>query len=159
MKVVGETLSPACAPVPLKAIVNGELDASLVSVTEPVTLPAAVGAKATVSVAVCEGFNVAGVVMPLTENPVPVALTAETCTAALPVLLTTTCPLVFLPTATVPRLKLAGFALNRPVAVLDPVPLSGTLSVGVVGSLLVIAMFPEALPADVGENVTVACAD
>ena len=145
--------------MPLKAIVSGELDASLVTVTDPVALPATVGAKRTVSVAVCEGFSVAGVVIPLTEKPVPVVLTAEMCTAALPALVTTTCPLVLLPTATVPKLKLVGFALSRPVAVLEPVPLNATFSVGVVGSLLVIAMFPEALPAAVGANVTTACAD
>ena len=60
-------------PVPVSEIERGEPLASLVTVTLPVTLPAAVGANLTVNVAVCEAFSVAGTVMPLTLNPVPLA--------------------------------------------------------------------------------------
>ena len=140
-------------------MVRGELVALLVTVTEPGALPAADGANATVSVAVSKGFSVAGALKPVTEYPVPLAVTAETFTAAFPVLVIATCLLVLLPVATVPKLTLAGLALNCPMAAADPVPVSGTLSVGLLGSLLVMVTLPLAVPADVGEKVTVACTD
>lgn len=55
----------AVAPVPDRAIVVGELLALLETETLPVTLPAAVGAKATFSVAVCPGVNVVLAATPL----------------------------------------------------------------------------------------------
>jgi len=128
-------------------------------VTEPVTLPAAEGANVIVSVTASAGFSVAGAVKPLTEYPVPLTVTAEMPTTAFPVLVMTTCWLVLLPVATVPKLMLAGLALNCPVAAVDPVPVSGMLSVGLLGSLLVMAILPLAAPATVGEKVTTACTD
>ena len=77
LKVAGETLKPACAPIPDKLIVSGDPGASLVTRIVPVALPAAVGANLTLSVAVCEAFKVAGVVTPVTLYPVPVATTLE----------------------------------------------------------------------------------
>jgi hypothetical protein len=47
LNVAGETFSPACTPVPLRAIVSGEPFASLVTVTVPEALAAVVGAKPT----------------------------------------------------------------------------------------------------------------
>lgn len=133
--------------------------ALLVTTMDPITLPAADGANVTVSVAFSDGFKVAGAVKPLTEYPVPLAVTAETLTAAFPVLVMTTCWLELLPVAIVPKLRLEELALNCPVAAADPVPASGTLSVGLFGSLLVIVTLPVAAPATVGENVTAACTD
>ena len=78
LNVAGETLNPAAAPVPVKLIVSGDPWASLVTVIVPTALPAAVGANFTLNVAVCEGFKVAGVVKPVTLNPVPAATTLET---------------------------------------------------------------------------------
>jgi hypothetical protein len=43
--VAGETDRPACAPVPLKEIASGELDASLITVIAPLAEPEAVGAN------------------------------------------------------------------------------------------------------------------
>ena len=133
--------------------------ALLVTVTDPVTLPAAEGANATVSVAVSDGFSVQGAVKPLTEYPLPVTVTAEIVTAAFPVLVMTTCWLALQPVATVPKLTLEVLALSCPVGETDPVHVSGILSVGLLGSLLVMAILPVAAPATVGEKVTVACAD
>jgi len=131
----------------------------LVSVTDPVALPTPDGANVMVSVAVCDGFKVAGVVKPLTEYPAPLAATAEIVTAAVPVLLITTDWPVLLPVATAPKPTLDGLAVRCPVAAADPVPVNGTLSVGLVGSLLVIVMLPVAAPAAVGANVTATWAD
>lgn len=63
----------------------------LVIVIEPVALPVAEGANLTVSVAISDGFKVAGAVKPLTENPVPLAVTAEISTDALPLLVMVNC--------------------------------------------------------------------
>ena len=49
----------------------------LVTLTEPVTTPEAVGANLTDKVAVADGLRVAGVVIPLTEKPVPEIDTPE----------------------------------------------------------------------------------
>ena len=71
-KMVGERPNPGCAPAPLKAMLRGEPVASLVTITLPVTLPVVVGANLTVRITACDGLIVAGVLIPLTLNPVPV---------------------------------------------------------------------------------------
>lgn len=113
-------------------------------------LPAAVGANFTVNELVAPGFSVPAV-KPLIEKPVPEALAAVTETAAVPVFLSVTVVDVLLPTTTLPKLTLDGFADSAPCA---PVPLSAIVA-GEPGALLVIEMLPEALPAEVGANVTV----
>ena len=128
-------------------------------VIEPVALPAADGANVVVTVAVSDGFKVAGAVKPLTENPVPLTVTAEIFTDALPLLVTVNCCLPLLPVATVPKLRLDELALSCPVAAAEPVPVNGTVTVGLFGSLLVMAMLPVAAPVAVGAKVTTACAD
>ena len=80
--LVGVTLAPGWMPVPVRDV---ETDAALlVTVTEPVTLPAAVGAKLTEPFAVAPGARVRGRVNPEALNPVPLAETAETTRLALP---------------------------------------------------------------------------
>src|SRR5512146_1294380 len=61
-------------PEPLSAIVTGEVALLLTRLTLPLAEPTAVGAKVTVKVLVCPGDKVNGTVMPLMENPVPVAV-------------------------------------------------------------------------------------
>jgi len=73
---------------------------------DPATLPVAVGANVTDKVAVAEGFSVAGVVIPLTETPVPVATTLEMLTAALPEFVRITCFTELVPVLTFPKLRL-----------------------------------------------------
>ena len=51
LNVVGDTFSPACAPLPVTAIERGELFASLVTVIVPEEFAAEAGAKPTVRVA------------------------------------------------------------------------------------------------------------
>ena len=83
----------------------------------------------------------------------------EMFTAALPVLLSTICCVPLVPTDTEPKLKLAGFADNCPVAAAAAVPLNATFMLGLFGSLLVMVRFPVSLPVPVGLNVTLACTD
>ncbi len=52
LKLEGLGVSAPCTPVPLKAIAAGEFVALLATLTLPVTLPAAAGAKATLRVTV-----------------------------------------------------------------------------------------------------------
>jgi hypothetical protein len=135
-------------------MVSVGFEASLVTAMDPPALPTAEGANVAVSVAVCEGFNVAGVDRPLTEKPVPVAATLEIFMAALPVFVKTICFGWLLAVATVPKLMLAGLADSRPTDELEPVPLRTTVPVGLFGSLLVMVILPAALTALAGENVT-----
>jgi hypothetical protein len=65
LKLAGLTDNPACAPVPLSAIVAGEPEALLVRLTLPLAAPAAVGANTTLNVRVWDGFSVAGTLTPL----------------------------------------------------------------------------------------------
>ena len=85
-------------------------------------------------------------------KPVPVMLLPLIATAAVPVLESVTdVGELLLPTTTLPKLMLAGFALSAPCV---PVPLRAIFS-GEPGALLVIETLPLALVAVVGAKVTV----
>lgn len=155
LKVDGVTLKPACTPVPLKLIVNGDPLALLVTVTVPVALPTAVGVNFAVKLRVWEAATVAGVLTPVKLNPVPLTAMLETVAAAFPVFVRVICWVALLLVETLPKFTLAGLALNCPTAVDDPVPAKVTTAVGVVGSLLVIVRLPDTAPASVGLNVKV----
>ena len=76
----------AATPVPLRATTVGEFGALLVMLTLPERLPAVVGANKTLNVAVPPAASVAGVVRPLTVNPLPLAAIWEIVREAVPVL-------------------------------------------------------------------------
>ena len=59
------------APLPLKEIASGELEALLATNRVPDTLPTLAGAKATLQFALCPGLRVKGRVSPLSEKPLP----------------------------------------------------------------------------------------
>jgi hypothetical protein len=61
----------AAAPVPLRAIANGEPGALPTKETEPDALPAAVGAKAALNVVLPPAAIVAGTVRPVMLKPAP----------------------------------------------------------------------------------------
>src|SRR5207245_2863303 len=71
-------------PVPLNAMVEGELGVSLTSERLPVTLPALAGAKAALKLVFCPGVRVRGRLSPPTLRPLPETLAWETVTLALP---------------------------------------------------------------------------
>lgn len=77
---------------------------------DPVKFPVAEGAKVTSSVALCDELSVAGVVIPLSFSPVPIADTAEIFTDAVPVFVSVIFLLLVVPVVMVPKLRLAGFA-------------------------------------------------
>ena len=76
-RVVGVTVScpVAVTPVPDKGMVRVGLEALEVMVTVPLALPADVGVKVTLKVALCPEVRVTGVVIPVKLNPVPLMAT------------------------------------------------------------------------------------
>ena len=62
---------PAATPAPDNGMLNEGFDAFEVTVTVPLALPALAGANLTEIDVVCPADNVNGVVIPLTENPLP----------------------------------------------------------------------------------------
>ena len=150
LKLAGLTVTAACTPVPLSGIVRGEPVPLLVTVTVPVAAPTAVGANVTDRVAWPEGFTVAGTVMPLAVNPVPDTVTPVICRDPVPEFVSTICFTELELVPTFPKLKLLALACRFPVGVAVPVPLNATVSVGFVGSLLVMERLPVAAAAVVG---------
>jgi hypothetical protein len=139
-----------CAPVPERPMVAGEPVALLVTVTAPVTLPAAVGLKITLKLSCCVGVRVAGVPAPLRLNPVPEAAMLETVTLTFPVLVTVSVCVAEVPVFTLPKLRLV--ALNESAGVAaTPVPLNG-ITAGLLGALLSTDTLPLAEPAEAGAN-------
>ena len=96
--------------MPLRAIVVGELVALLLIVTLPETLPAAEGAYATLNEVDCPGASERGSVSPVTANPLPVTLSCDNVTFALPVLLSVTVCVALVPVATLPKFSEVGEA-------------------------------------------------
>lgn len=109
LRVAGETDScPGAAPVPESAMFNGELEASDARASVALTAPADAGVKVTVKVTLPLVVRVAGKVRPLTEKLAFEMLACEILTVVPPVLVTVSDRLVFLPTVTLPKLRLAG---------------------------------------------------
>jgi hypothetical protein len=93
-------------PIPLRAMFVGELGALLTSETEPLTLPAEVGRKATVIVVCCPAFIFKGSENPLTvKKAEPVSVTWVMLSVAVPVLLTIKTWDKILPTTPFPKLR------------------------------------------------------
>jgi len=154
-KLVGlaESKNVGTKPVPLRAMVSGELVALLTTETLPVTLPAAAGAYTTLKLAPWPAARVNGSVKPLALKPAPDVLTCEIVTLELPMLLRITFCELLLPTLTVLKLKLVGLAESCSV-VTTPVPLMVTVSGEFVASLTTVTL-PVMLPPLVGAMTTV----
>ena len=82
--------APGVTPVPDTPIVSVGFEPFEVMVTVPLAAPVACGAKVTVKLVLCEGFNVSGAVMPLRVKPVPLMLACETLTLVPPVFVSVT---------------------------------------------------------------------
>ena len=152
-------LNPGTAPVPVREIVIGECNWSVVTVILPDTVPPAVGVNTTFRVAVAAGFNISGVLIPFVLKPAPLTEMVEIWMVAVPVLLKTMVFVELLPMPTLPKLKDVGFACNCPAAAVEPVPANATVVVGLTGSLLVMESVPLAAPATVGWKVNPAETD
>jgi hypothetical protein len=99
----------------------------------------------------CPGVNVIGNVSALTLKPAPMAVTLVTVTLVPPEFVMEAGWLWVLPTATLPKLRLAGLKAKAPA--LPPVPESATLRLGT--ELFDVNMrLPETVPLADGVNVT-----
>ncbi len=97
-------LSTGCA-VPLRLMLDvAPLDELLVSVTVPLTAPAAVGLNTISSVAVWPGFRVSGKLTPEIVYPAPLTEPALNVTAEVPDEVSVIDAVPVAPTATVPKL-------------------------------------------------------
>jgi hypothetical protein len=151
LDVLKDSSCVPASPVPLNAIVYGELGALLVSEIEPVTAPAAPGANTTLNVV----FELAGIVIgalrPEMLNPVPVTLACEITRLAVPLLVRLIVCELLVPVETFPKPAVLGIAL---ICAWLPLPLKATLN-GELGALLATEMLPVALPDVVGVNCAV----
>src|SRR5258708_2364078 len=95
-------------PVPERARVPGELGALLARDKLPETLPAVVGAKATLKLELCPGDRVKGRVRPLTEKPPLGTVSWETVKLAVPELVSLLVGRLVVFSATYEKLTLAG---------------------------------------------------
>jgi hypothetical protein len=143
---------PAARPVPESGMLRVGFEPLEVILTLPLTAPPVVGANCTVNDVLWPAFSVTGRERPLRLNPLPVALAAEIVTLDPPELVNVSDKLVLLPTCTLPKGRLVGFAVSVPWV--TPVPVRGTLKVGF-EPLEVMLTLPLAAPLVVGENFTV----
>jgi hypothetical protein len=137
-------------PVPDNVTIAGEPVALLAMVTLPVSVPATDGLNRTPNVSCCDGANVTGVPTPLKAKPVPLMLTPEIVTLALPVSVMVMFWVAALAVLTLPKLKLELLSAMVVVAA-TPFPVSGIVF-GEAGALLTIAMPPLTLPGTCGAN-------
>jgi hypothetical protein len=124
----------------------------LVMVIEPSATPVVVGANCAVNDVLCPAPKSNGVASPLMLNPAPLALPPEIVTLVLPVFVRVTVCGLELPTTTLLKAMLPGFAINVEFAA-TPLP----TSVGVCGEFgapSVKTMLPVTPPAVVGANCT-----
>lgn len=135
---------------PLRLMLSGEPGALLATDTLPPAALAAVGANLTVNEVVAPGFSVPAVKL-VTENPAPEAVAEDTETFPVPLFVSVTVLDPLLPTRTVPKLMLAGFAESPPWV---PVPLNAIESVGFEAFVEMVTA-PDALPEAVGAKAAV----
>jgi len=137
-------------PVPLSAIVEGEPGALLVIEMVPGKLPAVVGAKTALNVALAPAAIVLGVVSPLRLYPAPLTLNCDIVSDDAPVFVSVNVCDFVCPFTTLPNAKLVGAMPNPGCAAL---PVSEIVS-GELFALLVTVTLPVALPPAVGANAT-----
>jgi hypothetical protein len=143
---------PCVTPVPESGMVKLESDPVEVMVMFPLAAPLALGSKATVKDVLWPAFRVTGSARPLKLNPEPLAVAADIWRVVPPLLVRVSVIDFGVPTCTLPKARLVGFADKAPCA--TPVPESGMLRLGFT-PLEVIFTLPLAAPVVVGEKSTV----
>jgi hypothetical protein len=145
----------AATTVPLNPIESDEVEAVLVSETEPLTAPTETGERTTLNVILLPAPIVAGSVNPLMLKLAPETLAAEIVAVAVPLFVRTIGRELLLPMTTLPKLALDGLAeicgsVPVPPASI-PVPLREIVS-GELDAPLVTIKLPETAPTDCGAN-------
>jgi hypothetical protein len=105
-------------PVPDRVIVAGEFEALLVTLTLPVTLPAAAGVKVALKLAVCPEVRTSPAGRPLAVKPGPAMMTLEMLILAVPELVNVTPKTLLLPTLTLPKLRVEVLTVSGPAGAL-----------------------------------------
>jgi len=118
LKLLGPAASwlVAVTPVPLSAMLVGELEALLISERFPVAPLAAEGAKLTVNAADLPGATVSGRLSPLKLKPLPETAACEIIRLAVPEFAKVIVCVFLVPTTTLPKLALLGVAARVPEA-------------------------------------------
>jgi hypothetical protein len=117
---------PCARPVPVRGTERAGLLAFELIVNAPPAAPAAVGAKMALKAVDCPALRVSGKVGPVKLNALPDAAALDIVAATPPVFVTVTDTVLLVPTVTLPKLALLGFAATEPGA--SPVPESAMLS-------------------------------
>lgn len=127
------------APVPLKLMTKGELEALLVTVAVPERVPALAGSKTTLNEADWFAASVRGRLTPDEENPEPLTAIAETVTPALPVFVSVTVCVLLVLSVVLPKVTDVGEAESwRTEATLVP---AKATTMGEVGELFMSERF------------------
>ena len=151
LRLVGLAASaPGVTPVADTGMVRVEFVALELTVTLPLTAPAAVGTNETLNVAVWPPLSVNGAEIPLTLKPAPVIPTCDTVMLEAPVLVMVSGSELWLPIVTLPKLRLVGFALSAVNAVPETPIVNDEL-----GASEAMVTVPLAVPLDFGAKVTV----
>jgi hypothetical protein len=139
-----------CPPLPASAMESAP--ALLLTVIDPVVLPAAVGAKVTFKTAVCPGVSVVFTLAPFAVNAAPATTRLKSVTFAFPELVSVACKELLLPITTLPKSKFVVLEVNE-AAGATPLPLATIIS-GDPGASLISETDPLTLPADCGAKTT-----
>ena len=115
--------------------------------------PAVKGANVTVKVVLFPASSVIGVVIPLTASPVPLTVTCEIDMLPLVLLLSVSVRDFWLPTFTLPKVKIVGLNPSWPVPVSVPDPDSATVAEGFDASPVMVSVALKAV-ASFGANET-----
>jgi hypothetical protein len=113
MEVLAVQLRTAECADPDNVMVAGEFVELLSTATLPDTVFGTVGAKVTLKVVLCPAVKVSVGVRPLVLNSAPVTVTLEIVTFEFPVFVRVTGNVLLLPTLTLPKLRLVGFAASN----------------------------------------------
>ena len=148
--LVGFAVRLPCTPVPLSVIEVVGLLAVLVIRTLPAAAPTTVGANCAVKLVLWFAASTNGTDRPVALNPLPLALIAEIVALVFPVFVKVIVCGLLLPTDTLPKATLPGFATNVEF-VATPVPTMLT-TCGEPGALSVKVMLPAAAPLAAGAN-------
>jgi hypothetical protein len=119
-------------------------------VISPLTVPAAAGEKPAFKLAVCPGVKVVLLATPVAVKPAPVTDTLEIVTLVLPTLVSVAPSEFVLPSATLPKSKLAALEA-KPVVGVTALAVAATVSGELVASLITVTE-PVAEPAARGAN-------
>src|SRR5579863_110242 len=143
--------NPGVTAVPARGITSVGFGALLVIERLPLAAPADCGANCRLKLVLWPAPRVKGKIKPFTLKPEPERVPCVIVTPEPPVLVRISAAVWLLPTWTVPKLMLEGFAVSEPVA--RPVPESGRLREAS-EAVLTNATLPLTAPAACGANAT-----